>query len=285
MRRVLGLWLLAISLGVAGEGRAQAPAAPARLTPELSGPRGGWMAGPLAEQDQDEVAQAYPYNLIDRGSQKHRTLIRGQLAGLRDTPTALDGQGHPRRVPYQLVVNGNPMPLTAGDDGRFVRPYAFGSGSNSIELKGPPGQPGRRVQFHLQSAVPKAALRVILSWDDPQAEVDLHVITPDGQHAFWANPVLRGGGGMDVDSVDGAGPEMFSVTAPRAGTYQFYVNYWGHFGAGGYHFDQSTRLKPIITARLTLVSRENTAHEKRDTWVVPLRKIGDLTWVAATAWR
>ncbi|MEY4766621.1 MAG: hypothetical protein RI907_3294 [Pseudomonadota bacterium] len=276
MRRLaLSVLLLTWGAGAKAEVRAA----------ELHGPRGGWMAGPSVEQDQADTAQAYPYNLINRGSQKHRTLIRGRLVGLQDTPTALDGQGRLRRVPYKLVVNGNPMPLYTGDDGRFVRPYAFDSGSNSIELKGPPGQPGKRVQFHLQAGSPTAALRVILSWDDPQAEVDLHVLTPDGQHAFFGNPVLLGGGGLDVDSVDGAGPEMFSVTAPKPGVYQFYVNYWGNFGEAGYHFDERTRLKPVITARLTVVTRENTPNERRQTLVVPLRKIGDLTWVQGLAWR
>ena len=262
---------------------------PAPIQPELHGPRGGWLAGPAADEATEAPTQAYPYNLIDRGTQKHRMMIKGQLKGLRDVPTQRDGQsdgqGKLRRVPYKLVVNGNPMPLYTGEDGRFVRPYAFGQGSNSIEIKGPPGAPGKRVQFHLRSGQPTAAMRVILSWDDPQAEVDLHVLTPDGQHAFWANPVLQGGGGLDVDSVDGAGPEMFSITAPRPGAYHFYVNYWGNFGASGYHFDEATRLKPIITVRMTLVSRENTPQETRETLVVPLRHIGDLIRVRSLHWR
>ena len=188
-------------------------------------------------------------------------------------------------MPYQLVVNGNPMPLYTGPDGRFVRPYAFGEGSNSIEVKGPAGSTGKRVQFHARNGRPNAAMRAILSWDDNQAEVDLHVVTPDGQHAFWAAPVLQGGGGLDVDSVDGAGPEMFSITAVRPGAYHFYVNYWGNFGNSGYHFDERTRLKPIITVRMTLVTHENTAREKRESFIVPLRNIGDLTAVHSLVWR
>ena len=31
---------------------------------------------------------------------------------------------------------------------------------------------------------------MVLGWDDPKAELDLHVITPDGQHAYWADPVM-----------------------------------------------------------------------------------------------
>ena len=53
----------------------------------------------------------------------------------------------------------------------------------------------------------------------------------------------------------------------------------GNFGAGGYHFDEATRERPVITARVTLVFDENTGAEKRETRVVPMRKIGDLTLV------
>ena len=84
---------------------------------------------------------------------------------------------------------------------------------------------------------------------------------------------------MDVDSVDGAGPEMFSMTAPLQGAYHVYVNYWGNFGASGYHFDESTRERDVITATITLVFDENTLTEKRETFKVPMRKIGDLNLV------
>jgi hypothetical protein len=115
--------------------------------------------------------------------------------------------------------------------------------------------------------------------DAPSAEVDMHVLTPDGRHAFWARPVLQGGGGLDVDSVDRPGPEVFSMTGPPRGAYHVYVNYWGNLGPGGYHFDESTRGVPVIETRVTLVTYENTPKEKRETFVIPLRKIGDLTLV------
>lgn len=260
----------------------------------LRSPTGGWHVSGLLDDSEQTASVAYPYNLIDRGAQKYRTLIKGQLdIARRDTGAAQSASdsaannGAPRAVkaPYVLVVNGNPMPLYTGPDGQFVRPYAFGPGSNSVEVRGPKGSAGKRVQFYEKNAGrASAAMRAILSWDDNQAEIDLHVVTPDGQHAFWAAPQLQGGGGLDVDSVDGAGPEMFSVAAPRKGVYHFYVNYWGNFGDSGYHFDEITRRKPIITVTMTLVSNENTPREKRETIVMPLRKIGDLLLAKSIAW-
>jgi uncharacterized protein YfaP (DUF2135 family) len=59
----------------------------------------------------------------------------------------------------------------SGEDGRFARPYAFGAGSNSIEIRDPDCRQRKRLQF------------------------------------YEANP--------------------------------------GSFGAGGYHFDESTRSRPV----------------------------------------
>jgi uncharacterized protein YfaP (DUF2135 family) len=254
-------------IGVIGMLAGLLPATPARAQVELEGPRGGWTSGGLTDGS-DQLAVAYPPNLIDRGSQRHRTLIRGRLAQVAGDR------------PHSLIVNGNSMPLYTGQDGRFARPYAFGFGSNSIEVRSPDGKERRRLQFYeARSDRPQARIRIVLAWDDNQAEVDLHVVTPDAQHAFWADPVLANGGGLDVDSVDGAGPEMFSMTAPLHGAYHVYVNYWGNFGGEGYHFDERTRKRDVITTTVTLVYEENTLRERRETFAVPLRRIGDLTLV------
>ncbi|MDR2208090.1 MAG: DUF2135 domain-containing protein [Azoarcus sp.] len=238
-------------------------------------PHGGWNFSGFTDKSEGK-AVSYPYNLIDRGVQRGRTLIRGQLD--KRLHAEKTGTVAPRKPPT-IVVNGNPMPLYSDTEGRFARPYAFGPGSNSIEVLTPEGRSIQRLQFYESNpARPKAQLRAILSWDDNQAEVDLHVLTPDGQHVTWSNPVLTAGGGMDVDSVDGAGPEMFSVTAAMRGVYLFYVNYWGNFGNSGYHFDE-TRQQSIITCHLTLIFHENTANERRESFVVPLRKVGELTHI------
>lgn len=236
--------------------------------PTIMTPRGGWNYGGLIDKS-GEARVSYPNPPIERGVLRNRTLIEGHI---RDA-------GKQRK--HTLIVNGNPMVLNYGTDGRFERHYAFGSGSNNIEIKDPNGNSLQRVQYYeanTQQLSPQ--LRIICSWDAPEAEVDLHIITPDGQHAFYAAPTLNGGGGLDVDSVDGPGPEMFTTVAPLHGAYHVFVNYWGNYSdAGGYNFDEKQRKKPIVTTRVTLVFYENTPREKRESFVVPLRKIGDLNLV------
>lgn len=231
-------------------------------------PQGGWNRAGLTDRSQ-ELAVNYPYALIDRGTQSNRRMIEGHLQ-----------KASKERPFHKLVVNGNPTPLYTDEDGRYARAYSFGAGSNSVEVRAPDGKSVKRIQFYeANSNRPQAMIRVIAAWDDNQAEVDLHIVTPDGQHAYFGHPVLTNGGGLDVDTVDGPGPENFMMTAPQRGLYQVWVNYWGNFGSDGYHFDESTRQRPIITTRITLVFHENTARERREEYVVPLRSIGELTLV------
>ncbi len=261
MKKMLSMSLAALCCGALA-----ATAVQAEPDVQLKGPSGGWTHSGLVEDD-SRVTYAYPNNLIDRGGQRHRTLIEGRLKA-----AAAAGRQAP-----QLIVNGNALPLYTDAQGAFARPYAFGAGSNGFELRSGEGQVLKRVQFfEANHAKTTARVRIVLAWDDPQAELDLHVITPDGGHAFWGDPVLGNGGGMDLDSVDGAGPEMFSMTAPMSGAYHVVVNYWGNFGPAGYHFDEKTRQRQVITARITLVFDENQPAERRETFTVPMRKIGDL---------
>jgi len=230
---------------------------------------GGWRHSGLTNEGEQYVA-AYPRPPVDRGAQRYRTLIEGRLKRI---------DKHARKPPT-LVVNGNPTPLYTDDEGAFARPWAFGAGSNSIELISADGRQHQRMQFYeADTSKPQAKLRAIVTWDDPHAQVDLHVITPGGLHAFFANPTLEDGSGFDVDSVDGAGPGIFSSAAPERGTWLFFLNYWGNFDTTGYNFDASAHDRDVITATLTLVFNENTPNERRETMVVPLRKIGDLMLV------
>lgn len=235
----------------------------------LTGAFNGWRHGGLTNEGEQYVA-AYPRPPVDRGAQRFRTLIQGQLR-------RVDPHAH---RPPTLVVSGNPTPLYTDEQGWFARPWAFGAGSNSIELISADGTKRQRMQFYeADRTKPQAKLRAIVTWNDPHAQVDLHVITPGGLHAFFANPTLEDGSGFDVDSVDGAGPGIFSSAAPEHGTWLFFLNYWGNFDSTGYNFDSAAHDRDVITATLTLVFNENTPNERRETRVVPLRKIGDLVLV------
>ena len=69
------------------------------------------------------------------------------------------------------------------------------------------------------------------------------------------------------------------MTAPMRGTYLVYVNFWGNLSDTGYNFDAGGNQNDVIVSQISLVFNENTPDEKLETFVVPLRGIGDLTLV------
>lgn len=191
--------------------------------------------------------------------------IAGQI---RNTPK-VKGKGGASVA--TLIVNGIPMPQRVEEDGSFSRPYAFDAGSNSVELRTADGTT-KRVQFYdAYTGKTQPKLRIVLAWDTDNTDLDLHVVSPDGVHTFYGDPVAANGGSLDVDVTTGYGPEIYSNPTPEHGTYLVYLNYYGNGGN-----------KDVLTvAQVTVITAENTPDEKRETVVVPMRNPGELTFVKA----
>lgn len=227
---------------------------------QLDAPRGGWTAGQDSSFMQEVHYPAARVNL--RGGTAVNSQIRGQIKAARK-------DGMAERTPSTLVVNGVPMPLESDETGHFERPYAFASGSNSVEVKSADRQDARRVQFMDQGGGSRARLRVVLNWDTPATDLDLHVISPSGQHCFYANRVIEGGGALDVDVTTGFGPEIFATARPERGVWQVYVNFYG--GSAG----------ALTTAQVTVITGEGTPAETRRIQRIPMHASGDLQRVAS----
>lgn len=69
-------------------------------------------------------------------------------------------------------------------------------------------------------------LRTVLSWDTDNSDMDLHVTDPDGEEAFYSNPLTRQGGRMSDDFTGGYGPEEFVLRDPKPGTYKVEAVYF-----------------------------------------------------------
>ena len=94
------------------------------------------------------------------------------------------------------------------------------------------------------------------------------MVTPDGEHCFYGNRVLKNGGALDVDVTTGYGPEIFATPASLEGTYLVFVNYYGGPEGGS---------EEVLTvATISVILNENTADEKVQTFTVPVRKPGEL---------
>ncbi len=71
-------------------------------------------------------------------------------------------------------------------------------------------------------------LRVVLSWDADNTDIDLWVIDPNGERAFYGRRLTYQGGRMSNDFTGGYGPEEFSLRTAKPGTYTVRAQFYGH---------------------------------------------------------
>ncbi len=229
----------------------------------IDSPVGGWRATQGPQQDFLQEIN-YPASNVNVNGRSAPALIQGRIL---EKPKASNV-----RQPARLVVDGVALPLLMNEDGSFARPWSFGSGAHGVEVRagGEQGEGARRrTQFVEAGARTAVKLRVVLSWDSDSTDLDLHVLSPDGQHVFYGSRVAANGGALDVDVTTGYGPEIFASPTPPAGTWHVYVNY---YGAG--------EQRDVITvAQLAIITDEGTQRERQQVFRVPMRKPGELTRV------
>ena len=70
-------------------------------------------------------------------------------------------------------------------------------------------------------------VQITLTWDNG-ADLDLHVVDPNGEEIWWRHTYSASNGKLDVDDIDGYGPENIfwpRLEAPN-GTYKVYVHHY-----------------------------------------------------------
>ncbi|WP_448130073.1 VIT domain-containing protein [Stenotrophomonas rhizophila] len=94
-------------------------------------------------------------------------------------------------------------------------------------------------------------LRVVLSWDSDNSDMDLWVTDPNGERAYYGNRLTYQGGQMSQDFTGGYGPEQFSLRDAKPGTYKIEANYFGS-------------REQLVTGATTLMLRLSTKWGSRD---------------------
>ena len=70
-------------------------------------------------------------------------------------------------------------------------------------------------------------LRISMSWDADLTDVDLHVLEPTGDHAYYGNHLTAIGGLVSRDFTQGYGPEEYVLRRAVPGDYQVKARYYG----------------------------------------------------------
>lgn len=71
-------------------------------------------------------------------------------------------------------------------------------------------------------------IRVVLTWDAADTDMDLWIIDPSGEKCYYGNGLTNIGGFIFADFTEGYGPEEFILTHAKSGKYTIKVDYYGN---------------------------------------------------------
>lgn len=127
------------------------------------------------------------------------------------------------------------MPLRAGRTAT-VTAQAGGAVSNTVAITATQSAANFTLATCLRTSGSANGISIKLSWGGAPADLDSHLFTPNGAHVYWVDRGSLTGGpfaALDVDDVDGSGPEVVTVVRLFPGTYRYAVyNYSGSFTPG-----------------------------------------------------
>jgi tetratricopeptide (TPR) repeat protein len=113
-------------------------------------------------------------------------------------------------------------------------------------------------------------LRVVLAWDTDNTDVDLHVIDPNGEEAFYGAPLSYQGGRVSPDNTVGYGPEEYSLRKAKPGIYRIEVNFYAN---GGQLISEAT------TVQLDFFTHYGEKTQKKESVTMRLREAKDRIFV------
>lgn len=113
-------------------------------------------------------------------------------------------------------------------------------------------------------------LRAVLSWDADNTDIDLYVLDPNGEEAYFGNRLTYQGGRMSADFTGGYGPEEFSLKNAKPGTYTVRARFYGH---------RQQVVAPATTLMLRLSTGFGTPAQKDEDVVLRLTGQGDTVTV------
>jgi tetratricopeptide (TPR) repeat protein len=105
-------------------------------------------------------------------------------------------------------------------------------------------------------------LRVALSWDADNTDIDLWVTDPNGEKAYYGNRITYQGGRMSQDYTGGYGPETFSLKQAKPGKYKVEANFYGH---------NQQIVAGATTLQLKLTTRFGTREQQEQTVTLRLK--------------
>ncbi len=109
-------------------------------------------------------------------------------------------------------------------------------------------------------------VRIILTWDADLTDIDLWIIEPSGEKAYYSHPRSTIGGNVSRDFTQGYGPEEYILRKAMRGTYKVQANFYG---------SSAQTLSGAVTLQLDLYTNYGRRNEKRKSITLRLKERKD----------
>lgn len=229
----------------------------------------------LAEMDLENRAllRILGYRLLQAGApqlalpifEKVLRLAQEEPQSFRDLGLAHAAAGHPQQAIdnlYEVVVR--PW------DGRFPEIETIALAEiNAIVAGARTPLDTSRIDPRLLKNLP-LDLRVVMTWDADNADMDLWVTDPNGERCYYGHALTSLGGRMSRDFTQGYGPEEFSLRRAAPGKYKIEANYYGN---------RQQVLAGATTLQVKLFSGFGTARQKEQVITLRLKDRGETVYV------
>lgn len=140
---------------------------------------------------------------------------------------------------------------------------------NAIIATSKPALDTSRIDPRLLKNLP-LGLRVVMTWDADNSDMDLYVTDPNGDVSFYGSPLTRQGGRMSRDFTGGYGPEEFALRKAAPGKYRVQARYYGN---------RQQVLAGATTLQVRLVTGFGTPAQKEKAVTLRLRDRGETVFV------
>ena len=106
-------------------------------------------------------------------------------------------------------------------------------------------------------------VRIVMSWDADNTDMDLHVVEPSGEEAYYAHNRTRIGGMVSRDFTRGYGPEVYSIRRAMRGKYKIKTHFFGSSAA---------KLAGAVTLQVEIFTNFGRPNQRRKSITIRLTK-------------
>ena len=109
-------------------------------------------------------------------------------------------------------------------------------------------------------------IRIVMVWDADQTDMDLHVVEPSGEEAYYGHNLTKIGGLVSRDFTNGCGPEVYAIRRAMPGRYRIRTKYFGSSAA---------KLTGAVTLQVHIYTNYGRANQRRKSLTLRLTRSKD----------